>query len=105
MAKLSLEMLKAALDAFVNRNSAAARALIPKDNEVDALNKQIIRRLTEHMMSDRDSIPRCLNLMIATRSLERVADHATNLAEEVVYLCEALDIRHEGKGQTQSAGR
>ena len=105
MAKLSLEMLKAALDAFVNRNSAAARALIPKDNEVDALNKQIIRRLTEHMMSDRDSIPRCLNLMIATRSLERVADHATNLAEEVVYLCEALDIRHEGKGQTPSAGR
>lgn len=105
MAKLSLEMLKAALDAFVNRNSAAARALIPRDNEVDALNKQINRRLTEHMMSDRESIPRCLNLMIATRSLERVADHATNLAEEVVYLCEAQDIRHEGKGQTAAAGR
>ena len=105
MAKLSLEMLKAALDAFVNRNSAAARALIPRDNEVDALNKQINRRLTEHMMSDRESIPRCLNLMIATRSLERVADHATNLAEEVVYLCEAQDIRHEGKGQTQAAER
>ncbi|MBI3850045.1 MAG: phosphate signaling complex protein PhoU [Verrucomicrobia bacterium] len=105
MAKLSLEMLKAALDAFVNRNSAAARALIPRDNEVDALNKQINRRLTEYMMSDRESIPRCLNLMIATRSLERVADHATNLAEEVVYLCEAQDIRHEGKGQTKIAGR
>jgi phosphate transport system protein len=96
MAKLSLEMLKTALDAFVNRNSAAARALIPRDNEVDALNKQINRQLTEHMMSDRESIPRCLNLMIATRSLERVADHATNLAEEVVYLCEAQDIRHVG---------
>ena len=105
MAKLSLEMLKAALDAFVNRNSAAARALIPRDNEVDALNKQINRQLTEHMMSDRDSIPRCLNLMIATRSLERVADHATNLAEEVVYLCEAQDIRHEGKGQPATTGR
>ena len=72
---------------------------------MDALNKQINRRLTERMMSDRDSIPRCLNLMIATRSLERVADHATNLAEEVVYLCEAQDIRHEGKGQTSAAGR
>src|SRR5438876_8317601 len=63
MAKVSLEMLKAALDAFVNRNSAAARALIPRDNEVDALNKKINRQLTERMMSDRDSIPRCLNLM------------------------------------------
>jgi phosphate transport system protein len=105
MAKLSLEMLKAALDAFVNRNSAAARALIPRDKEVDALNKQINRQLTGHMMSDRESIPRCLNLMIATRSLERVADHATNLAEEVVYLCEAQDIRHEGKGQIPDVGR
>jgi len=103
MAKLSLEMLKAALDAFVNRNSAAARALIPRDNEVDALNKQINRQLTEHMMSDRESIPRCLNLMIATRSLERVADHATNLAEEVVYLCEAQDIRHVGNNPVAPA--
>jgi phosphate transport system protein len=98
MAKLSLAMLKVALDAFVNRDSASARALIPRDREVDALNKQINRQLTEHMMSDRDSIPRCLNLMFATRSLERVADHAKNLAEEVVYLCEALDIRHRGTG-------
>jgi phosphate transport system protein len=94
MAGLALAMLKGALDAFVNRDSAAARALIPRDKEVDALNKQINRELTEHMMSDRESIPRCLNLMIATRSLERIADHATNVAEEVVYLCEAQDIRH-----------
>ena len=97
MAGLALVMLKGALDAFVNRDSAAARALIPRDKEVDALNKQINRELTQHMMSDRDSIPRCLNLMIATRSLERIADHATNIAEEVVYLCEAADIRHAAK--------
>ncbi len=97
MAGLALVMLKGALDAFVNRDSAAARALIPQDNEVDALNKQINRELTQFMMSDRDSIPRCLNLMIATRSLERIADHATNIAEEVVYLCEAADIRHTVK--------
>lgn len=94
MAGLALAMLKGALDAFVNRDSLAARALIPQDKEVDALNKQINRELTRFMMSDRDSIPRCLNLMIATRSLERIADHATNIAEEVVYLCEAADIRH-----------
>ena len=100
MAALSLAMLKGALDAFVNRDSVAARALIPRDKEVDALNKQINRELTEHMMSDRESIPRCLNLMIATRSLERIADHATNVAEEVVYLCEAQDIRHVVKTST-----
>ncbi len=97
MAGLALVMLKGALDAFVNRDSAAARALIPRDEEVDALNKQINGELTQFMMSDRDSIPRCLNLMIATRSLERIADHATNIAEEVVYLCEAADIRHTAK--------
>ena len=97
MTGLALVMLKGALDAFVNRDSAAARAVIPQDQEVDALNKQINRELTQFMMSDRDSIPRCLNLMIATRSLERIADHATNIAEEVVYLCEAADIRHTAK--------
>jgi phosphate transport system protein len=97
MAALALEMLKSALDAFVNRDPAAARAIIPRDKEVDALNKEINRTLTERMMKEREAIPRCLQLMIATRSLERIADHATNVAEEVVYLCEAQDIRHAGK--------
>lgn len=98
MATLALAMLKAALDAFVKRDSAAARALIPQDQEIDALNKQINRQLTEYMMRDVESIPRCLHLMIVSRSLERIADHATNIAEEVVYLCEAADIRHGGGG-------
>jgi len=94
MAKLALELLKAALDAFVNRDPAAARALIPRDKEVDALNKKFNRLLTEQMMEDRDTILRCLNLITISRSLERISDHATNVAEEVVYLCEAQDIRH-----------
>jgi phosphate transport system protein len=94
MATLALQMLKAALDAFVALDSAAARAIVPRDREVDALNKKINHDLTQHMMADRDSIPRCLNLMVASRSLERIADHAKNIAEEVVYLCEAQDIRH-----------
>jgi phosphate transport system protein len=97
MANMALEALKSALDAFVHRDSAAARALIPRDKEVDALNKQINAELTEHMMTERESIPRCLNLMIASRSLERIADHAKNMAEEVVYLYEAQDIRHRAK--------
>ena len=103
MAALSLGMLKAALDAFVNHDSAAARAVIPRDKEVDALNKKINGELTLYMMGNRNSIPRCLNLIIASRSLERIADHAKNVAEEVVYLCDAQDIRHMGsKSQAAS---
>ena len=97
MASLALSMLKAALDAFVNRDSAAARAIIPRDKEVDGLNKKVNAALAEHMMENREAIKRCLNLMVVSRSLERIADHATNVAEDVVYLCEAQDIRHTGK--------
>jgi phosphate transport system protein len=96
MAKLALDMLKAALDAFVNRDPVAARALIPRDKEVDGLNKQITGQLAQHMVENPDTIKRCLNLITVSRSLERIADHATNVAEEVVYLYEALDIRHTG---------
>src|SRR5690349_2467200 len=97
MAKLALDMLKAALDAFVNRDPVAARALIPRDKEVDGINKQITNHLAQHMVENPDTIKRCLNLITVSRSLERIADHATNVAEEVVYLYEAQDIRHTGK--------
>jgi phosphate transport system protein len=96
MAGLALDMLKAALDAFVNLDPAAARALIPRDKEVDALNKQIHAVLVQHMVEKPDTIGRCLHLMVVSKSLERIADHATNVAEDVVYLCEAHDIRHTG---------
>jgi phosphate transport system protein len=98
MSNLVLQMLKGALDAFVNQDPVAARALIPRDKEVDALNKQIYRDLSNQMMHDPETVTRCLNLMIVAKSLERIGDHATNVAEEVVYLCEAQDIRHTGKG-------
>jgi phosphate transport system protein len=98
MSNLVLQMLKGALDAFVNQDPVAARALIPRDKEVDALNKQIYRDLSNQMMHDPETVTRCLNLMIVAKSLERIGDHATNVAEEVVYLCEAEDIRHTGKG-------
>lgn len=97
MAHLTLDMLKRALDSFVNRDSAAARAIIPGDKEVDLLNKVITRELVRYMTAHKEAIPSCLNLMIVSKCLERIADHATNVAEEVVYLCEAQDIRHAGK--------
>jgi phosphate transport system protein len=96
MAALALDMLKGALDAFVNRDSTASRAIIPRDKEVDAINKQIHSALAQRMVEDTSSIGRCLHLMVVSKSLERIADHATNVAEDVVYLAEAQDIRHTG---------
>jgi phosphate transport system protein len=105
MAGLALEMLKAALDAFVQRDPAAARALIPQDKVVDALHKEIQRRLTVQMTENAETIKRGLHLLVAAKSLERIADHATNIAEDVVYLCEAHDIRHPGNGPPASGTR
>ena len=96
MATRALAMLKAALDAFVQHDAVAARAVIPQDKEVDALNKQIHAALVQHMVEHPDAISRCLHWMVAAKSLERIADHATNIAEDVVYLWEAQDIRHTG---------
>ncbi|HLH52613.1 MAG TPA: phosphate signaling complex protein PhoU [Verrucomicrobiae bacterium] len=97
MADLALQMLRTALDAFVSQDTATARALIPKDKQVDALNKEVHRQLANQMIEDPETISRCLNFMVVAKSLERIADHAKNVAEEVVYLCEAEDIRHSGK--------
>lgn len=101
MAKLSLGMVKDALDTFVSHDCEAARAIIPRDKEVDALNKQMQAILTEHMMENPDAIARCLHWLVTAKSLERIADHAKNIAEEVIFLYEAQDIRHTaGKVQT-----
>jgi len=97
MAKMALEMLNEALDGFVSRDPAKARAVIPRDKDVDLLNKQLHRELSSYMIEKPSTITRCLNLMVISKSLERIADHATNVAEEVVYLYEAKDIRHSGK--------
>lgn len=97
MTAIALEMLKEALDAFVMREPARARAIIPRDKEVDALNKQLHRELASYMVERPSTITRCLNLMVISKALERIADHATNIAEEVVYLYEGLDIRHKDK--------
>jgi len=94
MATMSLEMLRGALTAFVNRQPDVARAVIPRDSEVDELNRQLHRELSSYMVERPTTITRCLRLMVISKALERIADHATNIAEEVVYLYEAKDIRH-----------
>jgi phosphate transport system protein len=95
MAVLALSLLKEALDAFVNKQPEMARAVIPRDKEVDGLNRQFYRELSSYMVENPATVGRCLNLLTISKCLERIADHAANIAEEVVYLCEARDIRHE----------
>lgn len=95
MAGLGLQMLKEALAAFVNRDPAKARAIIPRDKQIDSLNKQLHRELASYMVERPATISRCLHLMTISKSLERIGDHATNIAEEVVYLHEGEDIRHD----------
>src|SRR5437667_6848565 len=104
MTRMGAEMMADALDAFVNRNPEKARAVIPRDREGDLLNKQLHRELASYMVERPATITRCLNLTVISKSLERIADHATNVAEEVVYLYEAKDIRHTGKGEAPVSG-
>jgi len=106
MATMGIEMLRDSLTAFVNRDTERARAVIPRDADVDDLNRQLHRELASFMVERPTTITRCLKLMTISKSLERIADHATNIAEEVVYLYEAKDIRHAfQKHELQNPGR
>jgi len=97
MSELAQQMVHGGLVAFTEGSSERALETIRSDDQVDALNDQIFRELLTYMMSDVRNIPRALALILTARSLERVADHATNICEEGVYLVKGLDIRHQGK--------
>ncbi len=98
IAQIVIVMLKSALDAFVYRRPDTARQIIIKDKEVDALNKSIYALMAQRMKEDSSCVTRCLHYITIAKSFERIGDHASNIAEEVVYLCEARDIRHEDVG-------
>jgi phosphate transport system protein len=94
MAERAQRMVKESLDAFVARDTALARQVCAEDAEVDALKEQIFRELLTFMMEDARTIPRAIRLILISRFLERVADHATNIAEMVVYMVESKMVRH-----------
>jgi len=96
MAGQTLELLNGALDAFVQADPAAARRVIPRDRLLDECYRQMEAGLIQHMTQNSGDIVRCLHWLVAIKSLERIGDHATNIAEEVVFLWEAQDIRHTG---------
>jgi phosphate transport system protein len=94
MAEKAQAMVKGSLDAFVARDTALARRVRADDGAVDDLNHQIFRELLTFMMADPATIPRAIRLMLIARFLERIADHATNIAEMVIYLVESRMVRH-----------
>jgi len=94
MAEIVQSMVKDVLDAFVNRNSALARSVCARDDIVDGLNHQVHRELLTYMISDPRTITRAVHLMIVSRCLERIADHATNVAEDVIFMVDARVIKH-----------
>jgi len=94
MAEIAQQMTRDSLDAFVHRDSALARKVLERDDEVDQLKDQNFRVLLTYMMADPGTIERALGLILVSRNLERIADHATNIAEDVIFLVEAKDVRH-----------
>jgi phosphate transport system protein len=94
MAEIVQTMVKDVLDAFVNGDSKLARSVCERDDLVDGLNDQVHRELLTYMMSDPKTTPRAVHLMIVSRCLERIADHATNIAEDVIFVVDALVIKH-----------
>jgi phosphate transport system protein len=95
MADIAQEMLKASLDAFVTGDDALAYATILKDDEVDQLKDQVFRELLTYMMADPTTIPRAMELILVSRHLERIADHATNICEDVIFMVKGKDVRHQ----------
>ncbi len=96
MAELSRAMAREALDAFVRTDLKLAEDVLQKDDEVDNLKNQIFRELMTYMISDPKKIEQALSLILIARNLERVGDHATNIAEDVIFIGTGKDVRHGG---------
>jgi len=96
MASAATGMVKEALDAFVKRDPQEARVVLAADDAVDKLNVQLFRELLTYMIEEPKNVSRALRITFIAKYLERVADHATNIAQMVIFMCEGRDVRHPG---------
>ena len=94
MAAIASQMVKDSLDSFVSRDPRKAKLVCERDDEVDGLNDHIFRELMTYMIGDPSSIQRAISLILCARHLERIADQATNIAENVIYIVEGKTIKH-----------
>src|SRR6187402_414787 len=96
MATIAQTMLRDALDAFVRRDVVLAQTVLNEDDRLDSLKTQIFRELLTYMLQDPSTIEPALDLILVSRHLERIGDHATNVAEDVIFIVSARDVRHHG---------
>jgi len=94
MGELALKMLREALDAFVTRDVNLAQSVLRQDDWLDAFKEQIFPEVLTYMLGDTRTIEPAIDLILVSRHLERIGDHATNLAEDVIFIVAALDVRH-----------
>jgi phosphate transport system protein len=94
MADIAQAMLRNALDAFVRRDTDLARQVLDEDDQLDTLKTQVFRKLLSRMLDDPGTVEPALDLILVSRHLERIGDHATNIAEDVIFMVSALDVRH-----------
>jgi len=94
MAEMAQAMVRDALNAFVNGDEALARDVCQRDDQVDQLNDQVFRELLTYMMQEPGTISRAVDLILVGRHLERIADHATNIGEDVIYMVRGKTIKH-----------
>ena len=94
MATIAQAMLRDSLDAFVRRDTALAQHVLDEDDKLDDLKSQIFRELLTYMLHDPSTIEAALDLILVSRHLERIGDHATNIAEDVIFIVSARDVRH-----------
>ncbi len=98
MMETTTEMLRKSLDAFVKPDAKAARLICDRDDEVDDANREVIEHLLVVMHEEPDKVDQAMELISISKNLERIADHATNIAEDVVYMVEGDIVRHRLKG-------
>jgi phosphate transport system protein len=94
MAEMAQDMVRDALNAFIQGDEALARDVCLRDDRVDQLNDQVFRELLTYMMQDPGTIARAVDLILVGRHLERIADHATNIGEDVIYMVKGKTIKH-----------
>jgi len=99
MAEMAELMLSNALESYVGKSHELAMSVIDMDNNVDQLNDQTFRLLMTYVIEDPRTISRVLELILIARALERIADHAVNIAEDVIYIIKGKDIRHSHDGE------
>jgi phosphate transport system protein len=94
MGDIAQSMLRDALDAFVKRDTRLAHEVLNEDDRLDSLKTQVFRDLLTYMLKDQSTVEPSLDLILVSRHLERIGDHATNIAEDVIFMVSALDVRH-----------